>query len=232
MSKPAILLVDRSKLLREGVKTLLTACDFTVCGDVNTLSAAVEQLEDGLRPDLILIEFAGDDDNEIDLLHRLRASNSDVRIVVLANDLSSGRLSRCLAAGADGYLVKDMSSEALAQSLRLVLLGEKVFPTNLAPLLVNGSFDLTLPRNPSGVPLGLSARGIQILTCLVNGYSNKAIAKRLELTEGTVKIHLKGLLRKLNVSNRTQAAIWALNTGIGGPSEAPAADAAVRSPST
>ena len=229
MQKPTILLVDRSQLLREGVKTLLTACNFTVNGEASSLSGAVQHLNNGLKPDLVLIDLAGgnDSDNDIDSLQQLRQANAELRIVVLANDLSSRRLAQCLSAGADGYLLKDMSSEALAQSLRLVLLGEKVFPTHLAPLLVNGSFDLTLSLKPPSAP-GLSEREVQILSCLVNGLSNKTIAKRLDLTEGTVKIHLKGVLRKLNVRNRTQAAVWALNTIIGTRADPTATAAADR----
>jgi len=219
MQRPALLLVDRSQLFREGVKTLLTACNFAVCGEASTLGAAIEQLRGGLRADLILFDLDDGDDDEIDSLQQLRITNAEPRIVVLTNELSCRRLAQFLAAGADGYLLKDMSPEALAQSLRLVLLGEKVFPTNLAPLLVNGSFDLALAMKPATPPPGLSEREVQILTCLVNGFSNKIIAKHLELTEGTVKIHLKGLLRKLNARNRTQAAVWALNTGIGTRSE-------------
>src|SRR5690606_31857815 len=95
--------------------------------------------------------------------------------------------------------------------------GEKVFPTDLARILINGDFNV-----PAALPVSrraaagraLSERETQILDCLLSGYSNKMIAKRLEISEGTVKVHLKGILKKINVQNRTQAAIWALNNGI------------------
>jgi two-component system nitrate/nitrite response regulator NarL len=117
-----------------------------------------------------------------------------------------------LDAGLDGYLLSDLSPAALVQSLQLVLLGEKVFPTSLAALLVSGLTDnvVTMP----GGGRGLSEREGQILRFLVHGESNKMIANHLGITEATVKVHLKTVLRKIGALNRTQAAIWALNNGL------------------
>jgi two-component system, NarL family, nitrate/nitrite response regulator NarL len=112
-------------------------------------------------------------------------------------------------AGADGYLMKDVSPEALLQSLELVMMGEKVFPTNLAAML----FELNNASSPVNSVRGLSPREQEILRALVTGSSNKLIAIKLGITEATVKVHLKTLLRKIDVNNRTQAAIWAMNNG-------------------
>jgi two-component system nitrate/nitrite response regulator NarL len=101
-----------------------------------------------------------------------------------------------------------VSPEALVQSLQLILIGETVFPTNLALLLTEMS-----PPAPQGTIRGISPREQDILQQLVSGASNKAIANRLGITEATVKVHLKTLLRKIDVNNRTQAAIWAMNNG-------------------
>jgi two-component system nitrate/nitrite response regulator NarL len=112
-------------------------------------------------------------------------------------------------AGADGFLMKEVSPEALLQSLELVMLGEKVYPTNLASMLL----DLTSAPTPLNSIRGLSSREREILQLLVTGASNKLIAIRLGIAEATVKVHLKALLRKIDVNNRTQAAIWAMNNG-------------------
>ena len=101
-----------------------------------------------------------------------------------------------------------MAPEALIQSLQLVTLGEKVFPTNLATMLL----DMNAPGPQHSIG-GLSPREQEILQALVTGASNKLIAIRLGITEATVKVHLKTLLRKIDVNNRTQAAIWAMNNG-------------------
>jgi two-component system nitrate/nitrite response regulator NarL len=111
-------------------------------------------------------------------------------------------------AGANGYLMKDVSPEALIQSLELVIMGEKVFPTNLASMLLDMS-----AITPQHSIRGLSPREQEILQSLVTGASNKLIAIKLGITEATVKVHLKTLLRKIDVNNRTQAAIWAMNNG-------------------
>ena len=129
--------------------------------------------------------------------------------MVLADDFAVDALRDAMNAGADGYLMKDVSPEALIQSLELVMMGEKVFPTNLASMLLN----LDSTPSPMNSIRGLSPREQEILQALVTGASNKLIAIRLGITEATVKVHLKTLLRKIDVNNRTQAAIWAMNNG-------------------
>jgi two-component system, NarL family, nitrate/nitrite response regulator NarL len=136
------------------------------------------------------------------------------RIVVLTETIRVGRLSEALSAGVDGYLLKNMSADALHQSLQLVLLGEKVFPTDLARLLTS---DWMMGRNDAAQgehANGLSHREMQILGYLLSGAQNKQIARDLQICEGTVKVHLKAILKKLGVQNRTQAAIWAVSQGM------------------
>jgi two-component system nitrate/nitrite response regulator NarL len=222
------LLIDRSRLFRAGIKTLLSTFNFQFVGEVGSLRDALQQTDFSQRLDLIILDFDTRDDDELELLGELRQSATNARFVVLTGEITYPRLARALTAGVDGYLLKDMSPDALVQSLRLVLLGEKVFPTDLASLLMNGDFETVGNRGVVERSRGLSEREIQILAFLVTGFSNKAIAKRLDVTEGTVKVHLKSLLRKLNVTNRTQAAIWALNSGIGVTPPEPAPHATAR----
>jgi two-component system nitrate/nitrite response regulator NarL len=174
----------------------------------------------------VLVDLAAGSEEEAEALRRLRRLLVDAKIIVLTSELCTRRLANALEAGADGYLMKDLSSEALTQSLRLAMMGEKVFPTHLAALLINGRVNAPTIEMPVSRK-GLSQREVQILRCLLSGDSNKMIANQLNITEATVKVHLKSLLRKINASNRTQAAIWALNNGIGGDQmAAPAAAAA------
>jgi two-component system nitrate/nitrite response regulator NarL len=142
-------------------------------------------------------------------LNLLRDAYPGARIVVLADDLTVDALREAMNGGADGFLMKDVSPEALVQSLELIMLGEKVFPTNLASMLL----DLSNAPSPLNSVRGLSPREQEILQALVTGASNKMIAIKLGITEATVKVHLKTLLRKIDVHNRTQAAIWAVNNG-------------------
>ena len=209
-----VFLIDANKLFREGMKRLFEGTPFNVVGEAGSLREGLTALGTGTTPDLILIDLPSGADEEVEAMRTLREGHPSIRIVILTNDLETRRLSAALGAGAGGYLLKDIACEALMQSLKLVMMGEKVFPTHLAELLVSGRTEdmgTELPTRRKG----LSQREVQILRCLLNGNSNKMIANHLSITEATVKVHLKSLLRKINASNRTQAAIWALNNGIG-----------------
>ncbi|HYG88681.1 MAG TPA: response regulator transcription factor [Azospirillum sp.] len=210
-----VFLIDANKLFREGMKRLFENSPFNVIGEAGSLREGVPAVETaGIRPDLILIDLASGGEDEVEAMRLLRAQQPQIRVVILTSELCTRRLSGALGAGADGYLMKDIACEALMQSLRLVMMGEKVFPTHLAELLVSGRTEEIGAEVPARRK-GLSQREVQILRCLLNGNSNKMIANHLNITEATVKVHLKSLLRKINASNRTQAAIWALNNGIG-----------------
>jgi len=192
-------LIEANRLFREGLKHLIADTRFAIDAEFNTIDQAVEGV---VASSLVIIEGAGD-------LELLRAAYPEARIVVLASDFTVDALRDAMSAGADGYLMKDISPEALIQSLELVMMGEKVFPTNLASMLL--SLDST--PSPTHSVRDLSPREQDILRALVTGSSNKVIAFKLGITEATVKVHLKTLLRKIAVKNRPQAAIWAINNG-------------------
>ena len=159
-------------------------------------------------------------------LEQLRLAYPAARLVVLAERVTIDGVRDAMAAGIDGFLAKAVSPEALVQSLQLVLLGETVYPTNLASLLAEVG-----AAAPQGSLRGLSPREQEILQLLVSGASNKLIAIRLGIAEATVKVHLKTMLRKIDVSNRTQAAVWAMNNGFtpvpaDGPASGPQAASA------
>jgi Response regulator containing a CheY-like receiver domain and an HTH DNA-binding domain len=214
----SILLVDQSRLFREGLKRIFQDSVFQVSHEAAALSEALDKLKSSPDTNILLTELpVGNAASPSDVIGAIRDTAPNTRIVVLTNDNDGVSLMRALDAGVDGYLLKSMSADALKQSLHLVMLGEKVFPTDLARCLVNGA---QVPSGSSGTGRrtasgrGLSEREMQILNCLLGGDSNKMIANRLQISEGTVKVHLKGILKKINVQNRTQAAIWALNNGM------------------
>jgi len=205
MTEQDTILIEPNRLFREGIKHLLAGSPFHLTSEYASIDQAVAA---NLRScKLVIVDYPVDAD---ETLAALRAGFPNSRIVVLASELSADRLKAAMGAGADGYLLKDVSPEALIQSLQLVVIGEKVFPTNLAALLLS---QISTPA-PQSSWRGLSGREREILQHLVMGASNKLIANRLGITEATVKVHLKTLLRKIDVNNRTQAAIWAMNNGI------------------
>jgi len=199
------MLIEPNRLFRDGLKYLLANTRFAVSVEFSTPEQALAQADAETAPGLVI---TGQANPKAEDLQVLREAYPAAKIVVLAGQVTLDGLRDALAAGIDGFLVKSVSPEALVQSLQLILVGETVFPTNLAALLTEMD-----PPAPQGMIRGVSPREQDILRSLVTGASNKAIANRLGITEATVKVHLKTLLRKIDVTNRTQAAIWAMNNG-------------------
>jgi two-component system nitrate/nitrite response regulator NarL len=202
-----LLLIDANRLFRQGLAHLLEGSEFQVVAEAGT---AAEALSSGQAlPGLILIDpVAGQ--SGADAVAALREGAPSARIVVLTGAVDAKSLPLVLEAGADAFMLKDTTTDTLVQKLKLVMLGEKVFPGSVVSLLLN------CPTDAGHRVAGshLSQREMQILRHLLSGDSNKLIGLRLGITEATVKVHLKSLLRKIGVSNRTQAAIWGMNNGI------------------
>src|SRR4051812_1670738 len=165
------LLIDPNKLFREGLKLLVEGQGFHIAGEAGSLPEGQSAVEAGLKPRLVLIDPVPANGEEREQLKRLRALLPDTRLVVLTGELSTQLLAGALEAEIDGYLIKDLSAQALCQSLRLIMLGEKVFPSHLAALLISGRVSASVPDIQPGRG-GLSQREVQILRCLVNGDSN------------------------------------------------------------
>ena len=213
-------LVDPSMLSREYLATILENAGFDVIRQV----VSVEDLpqDEAEAAALVLIDSGGIGHDVAASLALLRLAQPTARIVVLADTRGLDFMMRCYGAPIDGVVSKNISSVALVSSLRLVLTGERVFPTQMLSMLLNRQ-----PAKPASAPASQSApqraavlteRETQILQCLTTGDSNKSIARHLGTAEATVKVHLKSILRKINARNRTQAALWAIGNGID-PSE-------------
>jgi two-component system, NarL family, nitrate/nitrite response regulator NarL len=232
MEPIAIYLVDRSTLFRDGIKALLGEAGFVIRREARLIQELLTQPDDGAPPHIILSDLAMGDPLFSRHLLALRERFPDVRIVILTDEINPERLSASLEAGADGYLLKDISVEALQQSLRLVMLGEKVMPAGItAPAADSRGIELKR-KSHQAILSKMSGRETEVLKYLLQGLSNKAIGNELKISEGTVKVHLKGILKKINVRNRTQAVIWAMVNGVSTnvtPSEAPAGAIVARS---
>ena len=212
MLKTSLVVIEKNGLFREGLRHLFAASSFDTVNESKSVAEAIPFIA-ALQPALVLVGLS-DSDEETNCVSRIRAAALRTRIVFLTESIRINRFTDALAEGVDGYLLKNMSAEALHQSLQLVLLGEKVFPTDLAHLLTN---DRMASRNGTAQwrhVNGLSGREMQILGCLRNGAQNKEIARDLQIADSTVKVHLKAILKKIGAQNRTQAAIWALAQGV------------------
>lgn len=211
-----VALVDRRALVREGLKHLLDDPTLQVVASVERFSDLVGPLEkDGLHVDVVLFDFERETDVEHEAMERLRQFRPTLRVVALSDNLCVERLIASFRTELDGFLLKDISAPALRQSIELVMLGQKVFPTSLLKWIATHVPSYVYEDNAHSAPAnGLSGREVKILQHLVRGHPNKVIANSLKITEGTVKIHLKTILKKINAHNRTQAAIWALHNGM------------------
>ncbi len=209
-----VVLVGGGGLRRGWLRLALDQSQFAVMAEGRDFSSALDLMNKGVSPRLVIADISCLHERDFEDLRRIRDAAPGCRIAVLSNHLNLDDLGRVFRAGADGYLVSDLSREAFSLSLLVIMSGEKVLPGALADVLVSNYRDFVSSKlsNDHG---NLTERERQILQCLVNGHGNKMIARKLDITEGTVKVHLKTLMRKISAVNRTQAALWARSQGIG-----------------
>jgi two-component system, NarL family, nitrate/nitrite response regulator NarL len=220
MSLIGVALVGSSTLHRQGLRQSLDQDRFAVIAEGRDFSSVLAAVSRNVSPHLVVADFDRLCEGDLEALQRLHGAAPGCRIVVLSNELNLSDMARVLRAGAVGYLVSELSCEALSLSLLLVMNGEKVLPGSLADVLAANDRELPTTKVCDGRS-NLTDRERQILQCLLSGYSNKLIARVLNITEGTVKVHLKALMKKISAVNRTQAALWARSHGIGQEPEAP-----------
>ena len=217
------ILIGKNILVREGISRILHAANFRI---VLSASSADELPSELQAPQLLfLIIHNGDSfDVALDQIRFVRARHPDARIAVVSDNYRPDELVSAYRAGASGYFVNVNSCDAFVKSIELVTLGEAVFP----PAFLSFALDGILEREAApteevehGIVLAaeepaaphLSPREKAILSCLIEGNSNKSIARKIDIAEATVKVHVKAILRKIRVQNRTQAAIWGMNNG-------------------
>lgn len=203
-----ILLVDDHPLLRKGLIQLLALSDgMQVVGEAADGDTALQRATE-LDPDLIVLDLNMQGRDGLDTLRCLREQGCTARIVMLTVSDNSNDVLNCLRAGADGYLLKDMEPEMLLEKLHQAAHGTLVASPALVHLLAE--VDNSTPM--IGVD-ALTERELQIADCLAAGLSNKLIARQLDISEGTVKVHVKHLLKKMAMHSRMEVAVWAFACG-------------------
>lgn len=212
MSQAPLYLVGGTSLFRRGLASFLEDDPFFVAGEFDDHRACVAAATPSSAPALIIYAASGEVEDSAAAVESLVTAFANARILVLSADLSVDELGACLKMGAAGYLLSSISREVLTHSLRLILLGETVFPSQLAAAWATGQLRKS-ERGDAKALENLTPRELDLLGCLTEGASNKLIARQLGITEATVKIHMKSLVRKIGVQNRTQAALWALQVG-------------------
>ncbi|MCB1662292.1 MAG: two-component system response regulator NarL [Pseudomonadales bacterium] len=207
--KARILLVDDHPLLRTGVLQLIALeDDLEAVGEASSGEEAITQAA-SLDPDLILLDLNMKGMNGIDTLIALRKAEVTSRIVMFTVSDNQEDVVAALQAGADGYLLKDMEPDDLIRKIRLAANGQLVLSEELTELLALAIQSKS--RKDTKVDIkSMTKRERQILKLLAAGMTNKHIARKLDITEGTVKVHIKHLFKKLNLKSRVEAAIWAM----------------------
>jgi two-component system nitrate/nitrite response regulator NarL len=210
-----LILVVPNRLYRDGLGLSLTGAGFEIVAAVAAPELLPEAGGDADKCDLVLIQC--DTVEELrTACARIRAAYPTAKIVMLANpEIAPTATARALETGIDSIVLPQGSTDSFVQSLRLAQMGECTIPMRLAMQLVATGEGEAIAATGEMAKHNLSNREQQILRLLVVGHSNKEIAKALSITEATVKVHVKSVLRKVQAANRTQAAIWALNHGIG-----------------
>jgi len=210
MSPPdihTILVVDDHPLFRKGVIQLIQAApEFRFVGEAPSGREGI-QLALGLHPDMILLDLNMKDMSGIDVLKAIKDEGLDSRVIMLTVSDQAEDLMAALQAGADGYLLKDMEPEDLMRQLADAAHGKITISERLTQLLVASLREKSRPANLTEA--GLTEQEHRILDQLVDGKSNKLIAREMNIAEGTVKVHGKHLLKKLNLRSRVEAAVWA-----------------------
>lgn len=205
MSTTSVLLIDDHPLFRRGVAQLVQADDdLELLGEASD-GASGMALAGSLDPDVILIDLNMKPLNGIDVLRGLKASGIRARCVMLTVSDDERHVIEAIRVGADGYLLKDLEPEDLCRRIKQATHGGMVLDDSVAGLLAHA-----LNAPPATAAVDLTDREREVLELLADGRSNKEIARRLGISDATVKVHIKNLLRKLNVKSRLEAAVWAL----------------------
>jgi two-component system, NarL family, response regulator DevR len=204
-----VFLVDDHELVRRGITALLNAeDDIEVIGEAATAAQALSRIR-ATRPDVAVLDVRLPDGSGIDVCRQVRSENPDVKCLILTGYDDDEAIYAAVLAGAAGYVIKDARASGLPDSLRAVAAGKSLIDPSLSRRVVQRINDTHLsdPRLES-----LSAREREILPLIAEGLTNREIGERLALAEKTVKNYISGLLSKLGLQRRTQAAVLLLES--------------------
>ena len=204
-----VVLADDHELVRAGLSELLGAAE-----DIDVVAAAADG-EEAVAvvaehgPDVVLMDLSMPGMDGLEATRRITAADPGVHVVALTSFSDGPQVLAALDAGAVGYLLKDAAPDELRNGVRAAARGE-------SPLSPKAARALVASRAEGSGPVELSPREREVLDCIADGLPNKLIARRLEISEKTVKAHLTSIYQRIGVTDRTQAALWAQRNGLGG----------------
>lgn len=208
-----VIIIDDHALFRAGLKGLLEQRNIEVVGEAANGSEGIEFIKQ-LVPDIILLDMRMPDMSGLDVLKNLREDNITIPVVILTTSNEESDLNKALRSGAQGYLLKDMEPDELVGALRDIQKGKNVVAQDLTDALARMVQGDTPAEDDKGPFSALTPREREILCLLAEGQSNKLIARNLGISDGTVKLHVKAILRKLGIHSRVEAAVIAVEQGL------------------
>ncbi len=206
-----VMITDDHAMIREGIKQLL---EFD--GNIQIIEEASNGVEclaklETVHPDVLLLDINMPEKNGIQVLKELKEKNSDIKVLILTVHNEVEYLLNAVDIGVDGYIMKDSESSELKKAIQLIMNGENYIQPSLIPTLnsrlVNRDFDKDKIDS-------LTKRELEVLIQIANGMANKEIALNLDISERTVKNHIFNIFKKINVSDRTQAAVFAIKNNL------------------
>ncbi|MET7323908.1 MULTISPECIES: response regulator [unclassified Streptomyces] len=207
-----VLLVDDHQVVRRGLRTFLEVQDdIEVVGEAADGAAGVDRAQE-LKPDVILMDVKMPGMDGVEALRRLRELDNHARVLIVTSFTEQRTVVPALRAGAAGYVYKDVDPDALAGAIRSVHAGHILLQPEIAGALLSQEESSPGPGRAGS----LTEREREVLGLIADGRSNREIARALVLSEKTVKTHVSNILMKLDLADRTQAALWAVRHGVAG----------------
>ena len=208
-----LMLADDHRMLREGLRRSLTDEGFDVVGEASDGDEAV-RLADSVRPDVILMDVTMPDVDGVEATRRIHQQHPEIRVVMLTMHADQSVIAEALRAGASGYLVKDCSTDEIADAVRLAASDD----ASLSPELATAMLDEVRRLDPDSVEDDsdrvVTKREVEVLQLIADGCSTPEVAERLYISQKTVKNHLASIYHKLDARDRTQAVLQAVRMGI------------------
>jgi NarL family two-component system response regulator LiaR len=211
------IICDDNELVVLGIQTVLTSAGFDVVGSANDGQEAIELVE-SLHPGLVVMDLLMPGIDGIQATHAIKARWPEVKVLVITSASDEKMVQAALASGADGYCLKDSATKQTAIAAHALVSGGMWIDREIARMVLASSADAVNARPASGaLNYKLSTREMEVLELLVQGFTNQDIAKKLGLGSETIKTHMRHIMEKLRVADRTQAAVKALREGLVNP---------------
>lgn len=206
-----IMIADDHNLIREGIKQLLE-----LDGNMKIVSEAANGIEclnklEDFVPDVLLLDINMPEKNGLEVLYEIKQKEYDTKVIILTMYNEAKYLLKAVDLGVDGYILKDSKSDELKKAIKYVVLGEKYIQQSLIPVLNNCQINRDIDKDKINL---LTKKEMEVLIQISNGMINKEIATNLNISERTVKNHVSNIFKKIDVSDRTQAAIFAIKNKI------------------